>query len=241
MNNKFIILVTQRNAEPFIKKCLDSILSQTYKNYEVIIMDDASTDKTMEIVRKYPFQCIHNNVKHPYHCINFMAGINLVATDKEDIIILLSGDDWFYSDDVLEYLNGIYQEDIWLTYGNFVPSGGAYGPYCQPIPNTREYRRSDLWVASHLVTCKKKLWDRIKHEDLLMDGHYPNNSFDCAFLYPMIEMAGYKHLKFIEKVLYVYNDNNPVAIENFKKDKRACLRERKYWKAKPSYPELKEL
>ena len=61
------------------------------------------------------------------------------------------------------------------------------------------------------------------------------------FLYPMIEMCGKKHLRFIEKVMYVYNDQNPVAAAHFKEDPRACLRERKFWVAKPSYPELLEL
>lgn len=238
MDTRFIILVTQRDAKPFIKKCLDSILLQTYKNYVVIVMDDNSTDGTWEIVQEYPFQAIHTE-KQDYHIKNFMTGINLFATDKEDVIVFLSGDDYLYSDDVLEYLNNIYQEDVWLTYGNFVRTSGLHGTGCSPIPDTRTYRTSGSWFASHLVTCKKKLFDKIDDKDLrYKNGEYPNNSFDCAMLYPMIEMAGHKHLRYIEKVLYVYNDENPVANENYLKDKRACLREREYWSKKPSYPEL---
>ena len=184
IENSFVILVTQRDAKPFIRKCLDSILMQTYKNYFVIIMDDFSTDGTWEIIQTYPFQAIRSNVKLAHPCVNFVAGINGFATDKEDIIVFLSGDDWLYSDDVLSHLNEVYQDkDVWLTYGNFIPSSGTYGPYCLPIPNTRTYRTSKTWVASHLVTCKKKLWAKIKDKDLrYKDGEYPNNSFDCAFL-----------------------------------------------------------
>lgn len=242
MDNRLIILVTQRNAAPYIRKSLDSVLTQTYKNYEVIIMDDASDDGTWEIIQKeyLQFQAIHTR-KQPYHIANFIAGINLMATDREDVIVFVSGDDYLYSDDVFEYLNSVYQNDIWLTYGNFIRTSGLHGKGCFPITDTRGYRKSGQWLASHLVTCKKKLFDCIKHEDLLLDGHYPNNSFDCAMLYPMIEMCGQKHMQFVDKVLYVYNDQNPVAEANYRRDPRACLRERKYWVAKTEYPELTTL
>jgi glycosyltransferase involved in cell wall biosynthesis len=216
---------------------------QTYKNYEVIIMDDNSTDGTWEIIQKEysQFQAIHT-AKQDYHIKNFIAGINLVATKREDIIAFLSGDDYLYSNDVFEYLNKVYQDEIWMTYGNFIRTSGLHGTGCFPIMDPQSYRRSGNWFASHLVTCRKKLFDAIKKEDLLyLNGEYPNNSFDSAMLYPMIEMSGQKHMRFIDKVLYVYNDQNPIAHAHYLEDKKACLRERKFWVAKPSYPELTEL
>jgi hypothetical protein len=139
-------------------------------------------------------------------------------------------------------LNEIYTPDIWFTYGNFIRTSGLHGKGCFPITEPALYRRSGLWFASHLVTCRKKLFDAIKKEDLLyMNGEYPNNSFDSAMIYPMVEMCGVKHMRFIDKVLYVYNDQNPVAHAHYMEDKKACLRERKFWVAKPSYKELTEL
>jgi len=243
MNNKFVILVTQRNAAPYIRKCLDSVVSQTYKNYEVIIMDDASDDGTWEIIQKEysQFQAIHTQ-KQSFHIRNFIAGIHLVATNKEDIIVFLSGDDYLYNEHVLNYLNSVYQQDIWMTYGNFIRTSGLHGKGCFPIEDTQKYRKSGQWFASHLVTCKKKLFDAIKDEDLrYSNGEYPNNSFDCAMLYPMIEMCGQRHMRFISDVLYVYNDQNPVAHANYMKDKRASLRERAFYVAKQEYSELDKL
>jgi glycosyltransferase involved in cell wall biosynthesis len=243
MDNRFVILITQRDAVPFIRRCINSVIEQTYKNYEVIIMDDNSTDGTWEIIQKEysQFQAIHTP-KQDYHIKNFIAGINLTATDGRDIIVFLSGDDYLYGNDVLKYLNEIYTPDIWFTYGNFIRTSGLHGKGCFPITEPALYRRSGLWFASHLVTCRKKLFDAIKKEDLLyMNGEYPNNSFDSAMIYPMVEMCGVKHMRFIDKVLYVYNDQNPVAHAHYLEDKKACLRERKFWVAKPSYKELTEL
>lgn len=47
------LIIPMYNAEPFIAECLDSVIVQTYKNLEIIIVDDNSTDKSTEIVRSY--------------------------------------------------------------------------------------------------------------------------------------------------------------------------------------------
>lgn len=236
-SNKFIILVTEYNTAKYIGKCLDSVLCQRYQNYDVIVMDDCSTDGTQDIVKTYPFYLISNKPKQKYPIRNFIEGITLYAKDPEDIIIFLSGDDYLASNDVLQYLNEQYQDDTWITYGNFIPISGRYGPYCKPIPDTRTYRESGQWLASHLITCKKWLWDKIDDSDLrYKDGEYPNHSFDRAFIYPLVEMAGLKHSKFIEKILYVYNDLNPASITNLAPEK--SIEESQYWMTKEPYNEL---
>ena len=50
---KYSIIVPVYNMEKYISKCLDSIFSSTYKNYEVIIVNDGSTDKSDEIIKTY--------------------------------------------------------------------------------------------------------------------------------------------------------------------------------------------
>lgn len=47
------VLIPAYNAEKFIRQSIDSILNQTYKNIEVIIIDDASTDGTWKIIQEY--------------------------------------------------------------------------------------------------------------------------------------------------------------------------------------------
>lgn len=56
MNNiKISIVITIFNIEKYIKECLDSILKQSIKEIEVICVDDASTDKSLDILREYEF------------------------------------------------------------------------------------------------------------------------------------------------------------------------------------------
>ena len=54
MNNiKFSIIIPAYNVEKYIEKCIKSILEQDYTNYEIIVVDDCSTDNTVNILKRY--------------------------------------------------------------------------------------------------------------------------------------------------------------------------------------------
>ena len=70
------IIIPVYNVEKFIRQCLDSILSQSYKNYEVILIDDKSKDSSLDIIREYEkkysnFFVIENkkNLNHKHYSI----------------------------------------------------------------------------------------------------------------------------------------------------------------------------
>lgn len=236
--NKFIILICEYNTAPYIRRCLDSIMNQQYWGiWDVVVIDDCSTDGTWEIIEEYPFSMSRNMEKADYYFSNFIRGIKSFSSDKEDIIVLVGADDYLSDDGVLSYLNEVYNDPmIYMTYGQFIPLSGIYGAYCKPIPDTRTYRKKEKWLASHLITFKRKIWDLIKDEDFKIDGHYSNFACDASFMYPMIEMCGERHIKFIERIMYVYNDLNPNSITNA--HPKESKREAEYFKNKPSYPEL---
>ena len=49
----FSVIVPAYNSAEFINKCIDSVLMQTYTNFELIIVDDGSADDTLSICREY--------------------------------------------------------------------------------------------------------------------------------------------------------------------------------------------
>ena len=54
MSDKLVsVIVPAYNVEKTIGKCLDSIIAQTYKNTEIIVVNDGSTDGTTDILRRY--------------------------------------------------------------------------------------------------------------------------------------------------------------------------------------------
>jgi len=55
--SKLVSIITPTyNHERYIGECIESVLKQTYKNWEMLIVDDGSSDKTVEIVEKYAAQ-----------------------------------------------------------------------------------------------------------------------------------------------------------------------------------------
>ena len=50
---KVSVIVPVYNSEKYLKRCLDSIIAQTYNNLEIIIVNDGSTDNSTDIIREY--------------------------------------------------------------------------------------------------------------------------------------------------------------------------------------------
>ena len=53
MNQKVSIIVPVYNSEKFLKSCLESIQNQSYSNFECILIDDGSTDKSFDICKQF--------------------------------------------------------------------------------------------------------------------------------------------------------------------------------------------
>ena len=100
MKNKLSIsiLISNYNKEKFLVNCLKSACSQDYKNYEVILADDNSTDNSIEIIRKFKKVKLikvkkFRNVNPPLRQINSL--INCFEKSKGKIICFLDADDIF--------------------------------------------------------------------------------------------------------------------------------------------------
>lgn len=224
-NNNFKIIIPVYNSENWIQSCMKSVYNQEYQNWSAVLINDASTDQTLDKIihfikdipekeqhKKDKFRVLDRD-KNVGALENIVCGINLICEDDEDIIVLLDGDDWLASSDVLTYLNQIYQNEIWLTYGQYISSTyKTVGMNKNLTMNTNEYRDGkEYWCTSHLRTFKYKIWKQIKNEDLRdNNGNYYSMAWDLAIMYPLIEMSGNQRIKFIEKILYVYNDSNPI-------------------------------
>ena len=53
MRNKVSVIVPIYNVEPYIERCLKSLVNQTLKDIEIILIDDCSTDKSLKIAREF--------------------------------------------------------------------------------------------------------------------------------------------------------------------------------------------
>jgi len=105
MNNlKFSICIPTYNAAELLKWTIDSILKQSYQDYEIVIVDDCSTDNTKETV----LNCKDNHIKYFRNTVNLGYGKNLEvckAKTSGDIIFLMGHDDILLKDALLKTYN----------------------------------------------------------------------------------------------------------------------------------------
>lgn len=92
-NKKATVIILTFNSEKYIKACLTSLQSQTYKNYSIQVVDNNSTDHTLEIIKeKFPDVDVVANKKN----IGFARGNNLAIKkalkEKADYVVLLNHD-----------------------------------------------------------------------------------------------------------------------------------------------------
>jgi CMP-N-acetylneuraminic acid synthetase len=123
------IIIRTKNEERWIKSCLRGVFGQTYRNIEVVIVDNGSTDRTLKRAQEFPIKVIYIEEFLPGKAIN--AG---VRASKGDILVCLSG-------------HCIPVNDIWLE--NLVRDlhdpgvAGVYGRQ-EPLSYTSDFDKRDL-------------------------------------------------------------------------------------------------
>ena len=115
-NQPLITVVTVvRNGEKTLEKTILSVINQTYKNVEYIIVDGASTDGTLEVIKKHEDRIsywISEPDKGIYDAMN--KGIDLATGDY---IALLNSDDWYEKDTCEIIANKINEGRADIYYG----------------------------------------------------------------------------------------------------------------------------
>jgi glycosyltransferase involved in cell wall biosynthesis len=103
--SKISIIIPIYNSEPYLRKCLDSIVNQTYKNLEIICVNDGSTDKSGDICDEYAkndsrFVIIHKTNGGYHTAMN--AGLDIFTGD---FVAFVDNDDWME----LNYYETVHQ------------------------------------------------------------------------------------------------------------------------------------
>jgi glycosyltransferase involved in cell wall biosynthesis len=189
-------------------------MSQTFKNFTCYITDDMSNDNTVKIIKDVikndsRFILIENQTKM-YQPGNYDQVIRDLNISDDEICVEIDGDDWLPNSKVLSRIDEIYKDnDVWMTSGSFKYHDGRPG-FANPPTNFNNIR-NQTFTLSHLRTWKSWLWKKINQNDLKdSNGNYWSVAGDLSFMFPMLEMSGEKHFRYIPEILYIYNESNPL-------------------------------
>jgi glycosyltransferase involved in cell wall biosynthesis len=133
---KFSVIITSHNYEQYLADCINSVLRQTYKNVECIVVDDGSTDGSRQVLSRFPE--IKTILKHNTGQADSAAAASREATG--DIVILLDCDDMLRPNACERILAHWEPDTVSVSFRlNVFSNGRSTG---QTLP-THEYVRGD--------------------------------------------------------------------------------------------------
>lgn len=168
------IVLPVYNGEMFLHEAIESIISQTYDNWELIIVNDGSTDKTQEIIDKYKkldTRIVH--LKQPNGSLP-VALNNGFSLARGEYLTWTSHDNRLkpsFLENLIDHLRN--HQDVDMVYANMdlIDTHGMF------LNNSKLYEGYQQPLGSFHVTLPKRKLDR------LALNNYPNNFIGGAFMY----------------------------------------------------------
>jgi FkbM family methyltransferase len=220
------IVSTFYNCADYIARCIESVACQDYENYRHYLINDASTDNTVEVINKALAE-LPKHIRDKFTVITNSDNQGAVRNQVEmfrileddSIIMILDGDDRLVNDNtVLSYYNSVYDGNTEFTYGSCwsmvdnIPLISQ--PYPEQVKQNKDYRNYHFnWILpyTHLRTFKKYLINNC--DDALFQnsqGDWYRAGGDGSVFYALIEQADPKKVACLQDIVYNYNDINPL-------------------------------
>lgn len=198
----FSLIVPAFNVEKYLVRCMESLLSQSFTDYEVIIVDDGSTDETAYIANKYLERRCKINVVHQTNKGLGGARNTGINVAKGKYLVFIDGDD-FVSNDMLEkaffYITN-YALDIFVFGFELVKEGNL--PSNKKIEdNFRIIEKSD-----YLIKCGPSAWNKIYKRSIFINGNirYPEKLlYEDVATTPLTVLKANK-IGLVDSKLYYY-------------------------------------
>ncbi|MFV0330623.1 MAG: glycosyltransferase [Dysgonomonas sp.] len=159
----FSILIAQYNNRKYLQDAINSVMTQTYTNWEVILVDDASTDNSKELYKMY---ADNSRIKIFYNEENRGCGYTkrrCVELATGEICGFLDPDDLLVSN-ALEVMVNLHEQNSQasLIYSNFIQANETLGKKkkMEPHPLESGFLTSHSGYISHFATFKRSLYQR---------------------------------------------------------------------------------
>ena len=209
---EFIIITPAYNCEKKIERTLFSVIGQTYKNWKLFLIDDMSTDGTVDLVRKVTNSLSLNDkieiisreekfgeTRNTFDVVNKL--------DPNNVVVRLDAGDFITDLGCLELLNEIYKTHnpavLWTKHRWGFSGQNISGPIDSSVSLYQQ-----PWRSSHMKTFRVKEFLGLNKNNFLdEDGNWIMIACDQAVFLPMMERARLKGrpLLFFDEVLYHYD------------------------------------
>ena len=207
MNDLVSIIVPIYNAEKYLLDCLNSIIEQSYKNIEIILVDDGSTDQSGLLVKKF---CD----KHKQHNIQFFVKENGGQSSARNLGIKNATGEYFIfvdSDDLIgiTHVEGLIQA---IKKNDSKLAMCRYSKYIMEITDTLSsnidcIKGDFLFLVNYLTTIDYpsiSAWAKIYHKSLLKNTRFYEGIIyeDGLFFYEIINQV--EEIVLVDSISYYY-------------------------------------
>ncbi len=162
-NPQISVIIPCYNQEKYIAECLDSILMQTFTDYEVIIIDDGSTDNSIQIINKYKEKFTQLNIIQQRNQGVVNARNIGISCAKGIYILPLDADDIIDKNLLLYFYNDIVTKKGDIITSRVLLFGKDNGEISFPTPN--KYHLSNHNCLVNAALFKKSDFEKIKGYD----------------------------------------------------------------------------
>lgn len=207
VNYKIGIIIPNYNYEHTIEKCLNSVLNQTYTNYEIIFVDDMSTDNSVKIVEEFAKYTNIKIVKLKQKRYNGGARNEgyLHLSDDVDYVYYIDSDDWLYDKYALENINKKLQTKPDVLFVGIADYKNGKTKICDIPDYKNKYEAIAGWSGSCGKVIKKRLATR--QECLYNEGTLKEDKNQhCKICFYM------KDFVLLKKPVYVWNKENQKSV-----------------------------
>lgn len=240
------VIVPIYNVERYLEKCLNSLMNQSFDDYEVIIVNDGSIDRSKEIAEKYEAKYSNVVLLNQENKGAGQARNYGIEAAKGEYLLFVDSDDFIHKDTLkITYSKAIENKADMVVFGYTILSES--GDIIK-IDHGFENTNSTLSENHELIMCSPTVWNKlIKKEMFISSGiRFPSidNAEDLNVLLKL-----YLHVKvfaFVDKSLYFYlKREGSVSNDVLKADKVLEIVDAvedvlNYYKAENAYNEYKD-
>lgn len=213
---KISVIVAVYNAKDFIERALDSLLKQTFNDFEIIIIDDGSTDGTLQVINKRLLE-VRAGSPEVKLISRENKGISLTRSEgirvaSGDYFIFLDSDDWVEQHFLSELYNDAILNDSDMVITDYFLD---YDHGIFEVKN--EVSNNKLEILSLMLLDKVKgfTWNKLIRRQVCLDNgldFQPNINYMEDFIFIMEVLLASDKVSFLDKCLVHYNQENESSI-----------------------------
>ena len=200
---KFSIIIPNYNNGKWLEQCLNSVLNQTYKNYEIIFIDDMSEDNSLEIANKM-LKTPHKVLKVPYKKYNGGTRNIGIMEATGDYIICIDSDDHLKNNNTLQEINdNLEDEDIMFL---------GFDLYKDGVEDLFPFRPNYETMYQAFTNDVCAIWTKVVKTELLKNTLFPESTLaeDRVHHYRLCEKAN--SFTCLNKSTHVWNRSNTTSV-----------------------------